>query len=236
MTTILEDFEDRVREIDAYTNLLEKLTEPDAKIFLPNKKRRADQYFSLSEDVTATLKANVFLLIYNLVEWSLREGILSIYREMESAGCHYSTIKKEIKSIWTKHQYRQSFDINSSWETYYQKAVNILDHALENKIIAMDRRAIPISGNLDADQIRLICQMHGIKYTIPPAARGGERLLEVKTQRNNLAHGNLRFAECGRQFDVPHLVKTKNEAVIFSRGILKSIETYLAEKNYLQNA
>ncbi|MCP4698254.1 MAG: hypothetical protein GY862_15580 [Gammaproteobacteria bacterium] len=152
MIGVIQDFEARVNELDIYLEFLKLAHEPDVSIYLPRKKNDADKFRTINSDVTSILKANVFLILYNLIEFSIREGILAIYEEMESSSCLYKDIRDEIKSIWTKYQFKMSFDVNSSWETYYAKAVDLVDKVINDETIEMDREAIPISGNLDADQ------------------------------------------------------------------------------------
>jgi hypothetical protein len=226
MQDILEEFEDRALEIDIYFDTLGLFHENGASISIPTSKKDANKIVPIGEDLTAIMKANAFLMLYNLVEWSIREGILSVYREMDSTSCSYEQVRVEIRKIWSKYQFRKTFDVNSSWETYYSKAAELIEHTLGDKTIKMDRKAIPISGNLDADQIRLIFDLHGIKKSVPAAAKGGSSLEEIKEQRNLLAHGSLGFSECGRQFELTQIKNMKTETIHFIRGMLKNIHEY----------
>lgn len=234
MQDVLADFEEKAKEIDIYFDTLSLFHENGASISIPQSKEDAVKYFPIGESLTAIMKANAFLMLYNLVEWSIREGILSVYREMDASSCSYEQVRIEIRQIWSKYQFRKTFDINSSWETYYAKATELIDHALGEKAIIMDRKAIPISGNLDADKIRLIFDLHGIKKSVPPAARGGGSLGEIKEQRNLLAHGSLGFSECGRQFQLEQIKRMKAETIHFTRGMLHNINEYFESKQYLR--
>lgn len=233
MLSVIRDFEDRCSDLDRYINFLELLHQPDAAVFLPHKAREEDKLVPVENEVTTILKANVFLILYNIVESSIREGILSIYSEMSAAGCSYNDIRKEIREIWTRCHYRQSFDLNASWDTYYKKALELIENIIQKEVIRLDRNAIPISGNLDADKVRLICDLHGIKKTVHRAARGGASLEQVKEQRNLLAHGSLGFTECGRQFDISQLLQIKKETFAFVKAILFNIKDYLDNKSFL---
>lgn len=235
MISVIQDFEDKVKELNTYLAFLELIQEPDASIYLPKNKKESDRFKLINSDVTPILKANVFLILYNLIEYSIREGVLAIYGEMESSSCSYSDIRDEIRSIWTKYHFKQSFDINSSWETYYKKTVKLIDNVINDEVIRMDRKAIPISGNLDADQVRIICDLHGIKKGVHSSARGGVSLSDVKEQRNLLAHGSLGFYECGRQFRFDQIKKIKIEAIHFVRGILKNMKEFLDSKQFLNH-
>ena len=46
----------------------------------------------------------------------------------------------------------------------------------------------------------------GFSMRVHYSAGNGEKLHQVKTRRNNLAHGNISFSECGRDFTLEELV------------------------------
>ncbi|MDY6993463.1 MAG: MAE_28990/MAE_18760 family HEPN-like nuclease [Pseudomonadota bacterium] len=64
------------------------------------------------------------------------------------------------------------------------------------------------------------------------ANRGGSKLLTVKTQRNQLAHGNISFSECGRDHTFIELNNIKNEVINYLEDILNNIENYIDNKAY----
>ena len=90
-------------------------------------------------------------------------------------------------------------------------AAQLIDHVMNKLVIELDEEALPISGNLDARQIRDLCSSHGIAHTTPQNAKGGRALLTVKDQRNALSHGDLSFSECGRQFELVDLRRIKDK-------------------------
>jgi len=233
LISVIQDFEDRVNEIDLYIEFVKDVHERGASLSLPNKARPQDRNKPISNSLTAVMKANIFLILYNLIEASIREGILTIYETMEREGCSYKNINDEIKGIWTKHQFKNCFDMNASWETYYGKAINMIDDVISENVVQLNRNAIPTSGNLCADQVRSICTQHGICTTVHRSARGGAALADVKEQRNLLAHGHLAFSECGRQFEIDQIDSFKNESTIFVRGILRNMSDFLDSKGYL---
>ena len=105
---------------------------------------------------------------------------------------------------------------------------------MNEEILKMDRNAIPVSGNLDADQVRVICDLHGIKKTVHTSANGGVKLSDVKEQRNFLAHGTLGFSECGRQYSLESINEIKVETIHFVRSILKNMKEYIDSEKFLK--
>lgn len=232
MIGVKADFENRLTEVELYFKFLNDLHEEEVALQFPKKRKLVDKTKKIESDITSLLKANAFLLLYNIVESTIREGILVVYHKLNDENYSYHQIRNEIQNIWSKYQFKKSFDVNSSWETYYKKTLEILDHVINDSTIIMDRNAIPISGNLDADQIRLLCDLHGIKKNVHSAAKGGVSLNEIKTQRNLLAHGSLSFSECGRQFSISQLNTMKSESIVFIRSILRNMEDYFNDKEF----
>jgi hypothetical protein len=49
---------------------------------------------------------------------------------------------------------------------------------------------------------------------------------------NALAYGNTSFSDCGQQYPVTDLQRIKRPAVIFVRGVLKSLEKSISSTGY----
>ena len=221
----LEIYQERINEIELYFKALQDLycTQP-----------RKISYMFYSDDFLKILKANALIMIYNLVESSIMGGILEIYDELKTSGYSYKDVRKEIQNIWFSFKFNQVYDKTAHYNSYRDKAVEIINVILKNQPLEMDRKATDISGNLDADKIRQICSEHGITYTIESECRGGLVLEDVKNKRNQLAHGTTSFAECGRYYSIEDLEKIKKETIIFLNSILKGMKKYYDDKTFLE--
>jgi hypothetical protein len=51
-----------------------------------------------------------------------------------------------------------------------------------------------------------------------------------------LAHGVVSFSECGKDYTIAELQQIKKEVVGYLRGILKNVDSYIVNKEYLQVA
>ncbi|WP_134648372.1 MULTISPECIES: MAE_28990/MAE_18760 family HEPN-like nuclease [Vibrio harveyi group] len=233
MQHVIDDFNVRTNEIDIYIEFVKKLHERDCKLYMPHKIREQDKYSDISGDLTAICKANVFIILYNIIESSVREGILDIYESIKVGDYNYSDVRLEVRKLWTKFQFKNAYSMESSWDSYYRKLEDIINQIVSSSILELDRNAIPVSGNLNADKVRSVCDLHGISTTVHHQARGGISLEEIKSQRNLLAHGHLSFVECGRQFEIAQIESFKKEAIIFVRGILTNMKAYSDAQRYL---
>lgn len=221
MQIIFDMFEERIEEIELYYIALKELQELQLN-GTSNSEYSSDEFLKI-------LKANALLMIYNLVESTVMGGILEIYDKFKQDGFTYSTVSKEIKDIWFSYKFKQVYDTTAHYHSYREKALEIVNAIMVGEIIELDRKAADISGNLDAQQIRNVCKEHGIQFTTEESCRGGVVLQTVKDRRNDLAHGTLSFAECGRDYTVNDLESIKDETVIFLRGLLEGMELYYNE-------
>lgn len=227
MQAIFDMFDERVREIDLYFAAIKELDQGTA-----NHTTEAPYFNS---EFIKILKANTLLMIYNLVESTVMGGILEIYDKLKQEGLTYSGVRKEIKDIWFSYKFRQVYDQQAHFNSYKGKALEIVNSILTGEVIDLDRKATAISGNLDAQQIRNVCNEHGIVFQTDAASRGGIVLETVKERRNDLAHGTLSFAECGRDYSLDQLANIKNETVLFLQGLLAGMKQYYDEKQYQHN-
>ncbi|MBL0247432.1 MAG: hypothetical protein IPQ28_07575 [Sphingobacteriales bacterium] len=119
------------------------------------------------------------------------------------------------------------------FETKGTENIFIAINQLANEIIDIkfDSTKV-ISGNIDGRKIKEFSTKHGFSDRTHKNANNGNKLHQVKTQRNNLAHGNISFAECGRNYGIGQLRDTKKEVILYLRNILRNIKKYLDERQY----
>ncbi|MEJ2066302.1 MAG: MAE_28990/MAE_18760 family HEPN-like nuclease, partial [Reinekea sp.] len=96
MNNLNNDLSSRENEIEEYFELI-KLIE-GGELF-----NRNNEKIEISSSLMKTLKGAVFLLLYNLVESTMREAISSIHDSIASSGCGYDDIRSELKEeLWRR--------------------------------------------------------------------------------------------------------------------------------------
>ncbi len=228
MQMVFDVFNDRIGEMEIYFKSIEQLYETENS-FENNYEFHSDQFLKM-------LKANAIIMVYNLVESSIMGGILEIYDQLKSSGHTYNDVRMEIQKIWFSYKFNEVYDKNAHYNSYRDKAYEIISGILKEDVIVLNRKATDISGNLDAEKVRQLCKEHGIKYELKSNCRGGAVLSEVKEKRNNLAHGTISFVECGRDYSVEELISIKDETIIFLECILNGMKEYYDNKWYLNRS
>ena len=227
MEIVKQIYSDRVKEIDLCYKLIDCFDGTE----IDSDKLKSDLF--TNKQLETIVKANALLMLYNLVESTFVNSIEYLYNALKNDGITYSMTSSEIQKIWLNHKFYNAYDKKAHFDTYKNTAEEIVNSIISNAPLELNRRATNVSGNLDADKIRNVCKDHGIPFETPKGCHGGERLTKLKEQRNQLAHGTISFAECGRELTSNDLYTIKKEVEIFLKGFIEAIESYYRNQAYL---
>jgi hypothetical protein len=192
----IDDFEDRVKQVEQYfeftlltdgvSQFRELVKLRSQSIMINNKKRYPLRYkinsqgvYEVNADLRKILKANCYLILYNLVEGSLVSALNAYFNAISSKQAKYQILTPLIKRVWIDYKYRlfKQHDGN--------QIVTVLD-GLVNDIIAIEEKVAnkkadnpkilkdydayratvgktDISGNIDARKIRELSKLYGFK-------------------------------------------------------------------------
>lgn len=186
----------------------------------------------LSGEFMKIAKASSFLLLYNYIEGCVLQAFMGIYDEIKSSGIPYSELREEFQRIWVAHRTKPLLtDPQASHNSYNEIATAIIDSIIKNQCIDLDRKALPISGNLNEKKIKSVCESHGIK--LPSKVASVEDGMEiVMSMRNDLAHGSISFGECGRGYLVSDLNRIRASALTYIDLFLSGINSFAEGKRY----
>lgn len=225
MITVKIEFEKRVSEVEEYFKLLDNFFEKDAILYFPNK--QTHKYKRLNPELEKVLKANSFLLLYNVIEASIKQSLTEIYDQITSKGVTYNQVTSHFKQLWIKENYKNFKDQG-------EKNIFQFISGIENDVIEIEFDANKIiSGNIDRRKIEYFSQAYGFSTQVHYSAGNGDKLHQVKVRRNNLAHGNISFSECGREFTYEDLCEIKKQVIRYMRQILNNIDKFLNEEKFL---
>ncbi|MFY7728257.1 MAG: MAE_28990/MAE_18760 family HEPN-like nuclease [Flavobacterium sp.] len=221
MSILRDDFDVRVQEINIYFTFLQKL-ENDVNI-LSNHDQT--QILRLNDEHLKIFKANGFLLLYNLIESTVLNSVISVFDEIKFRGLGYKDVIDDLKKYWFKHRYKHDDSINK--ETIYKKFHLLVEEIISN--VAMETiQKLEYGGSIDNQRMKEIAKSMGIDFSYPDYRKNthGEALVEIKKRRNNLAHGEISFASLGKDYSYYGSVRIEEDT---SETILK-----LGLKHYQQ--
>lgn len=228
MNLVILEFEEKVEEINEYFTFVKTTT---------HLRGFGDvtEMVHVSQTVHNILKANMFLLLYNLVESSFKNALENICIKIKNDNLKYKDVIPEIKKIWIEKQYNNFENINNRQKSKFimDKIDSIAEDIIAIEFYSNDEKTKndDISGNIDARAINKINAKYGARVE-NNLEIDTTSLLTVKTNRNNLAHGHQTFSKCGRESPLPKLEDIKNDSIEYMRFILEHIKEFIENKQY----
>ena len=221
MAALLDEFQERVSEVDVYLGFLRFSDEAGGKLVSPNGGE-----YEFEEELRKILKANAYLILYNLIEATIRSAIQSIYDRLESEQIGFDDLREELRSTIFGGLKGKNPDNLS-------KEIRRITTDIIKSSFNSDRIC---DGNIDALRIRDLARKYGFSSkTSGRIARGGEGLLAIKSNRNDLAHGSKSFMECGRGTASKDIIDLRDHTVNYLSQILSNIQEYIETRSYLTN-
>ncbi|MEG4456699.1 MAE_28990/MAE_18760 family HEPN-like nuclease [Microcoleus sp. N9_A1] len=190
--------------------------------------------YIVDSEIKKILQSHCYLLLYNLVESSVRNGITAIHDVILVEQLTYKDLSPKIKRLWLLN------DKSKSFRDSYIKKDNVADNlqeliksVLEDEMVLLDPSNIPISGNLDAKTIKELIDMYGFFGNLGVASREIDDILNFVVKiRCDLAHGNVSFSDASSQILWSKLVDDKNKLVKYLTHLLNNIDDYIEKKKY----
>ena len=232
-STLFQDFNERAKEVSKYFYFLKNLEQGYIQLSMGNPNNIKTK--PIDDDLENTLKATGYLLLYNLVEATMRNAIETIFDELKMQQVSFDDVRKEIKKIIINHV--RDKDIQST-DTLLQGLRNISVDIISvtfDALVKKENKKRLFSGNVDAQKIRNIAKIYGFSsQTNKSKTQDGSDLLTIKTNRNDLAHGFKTFEEIGNKATADELLKIQKRVICYLREILENIEIYIYNQEYLQ--
>jgi hypothetical protein len=219
------DFELRKKEVENYFLFLDILDKETTLLKYVKNGEIIEE--GISKDTQRTLIANSFLILYNLIEATIRNSIIEIYDKIQEDEITYNKLSESLKKIWLKSKTKNLKEGNFNIQTLQSNVESIINNVIDNEIILLTKDDIDISGNIDADKIRTLAKEIGFDKT-----SNGSNLATIKNKRNGLAHGNHTFYDVGKDFTVNEIGLFKNETFLYLADVIANIEKFINEKKY----
>lgn len=231
---LLQNFDERAQEVSRYFLLLKNLEQ--GSILLSMGNTNSIKTKPINNDLEKTLKATGYLLLYNLVEATMRNAIETIFDELKNKRVSFDELREEIKKFIIKNVRDKDIQSTDALLLSIQNiSVDIISVTFDALVKKENKKRL-FSGNVDAQEIRNTAKIYGFScQTNNTKTRDGRDLLTIKTNRNDLAHGFKSFEEVGRNATADELLKIQKRVRCYLREILENIELYLSNEEYLKN-
>ncbi|MGD7069398.1 MAE_28990/MAE_18760 family HEPN-like nuclease [Acetobacter sp. AAB5] len=213
MLGVSSDFSKRKREVRRY---ITRLVVFEKELPLTSGTR-------LLEDLKI-YRACAFLMLYNIIEASARECLLSIYDKIKTNNVLFDHLVEgiKIKSLddFKNHCGKEKFS------AFQNISLDIIDAGFDVKKT--------FNGNVDARKIKQIAEKYGFESnTDYRETHHGKELLTIKIQRQNLAHGEKSFSDVGRDYTALQIREIAEFSLSYMAEILKNVDLYVGHCDFI---
>lgn len=233
---IFEDYEARKKELKYFYHILFNFNCYNSSKDFPLDFVNYDEYNFM--DFLRILKSSYILMLYNFVESAVTIFITSIYDTIRDKKIAYSDASDELQKLWVENLLSDSFDQNSSYMTFKNKAIEVINNVLNDNTVSLEIYKIPgLSGNINFRMIKNICLTHGIKLKSNSRSQddnGEYSINTIKEDRNALAHGRKSFIECSKNYSVNDLNNFTIEIIKLLDDLSESVSVYIESEQYLK--
>lgn len=234
-----DSFEIRKEEIGCFLDFIEDITICEGALQLSvvreeDGRRVVDTIVKpIRSSLLDTMKANAFLLIYNLIESTFRQSLEAVGRYAEKHGHSYDVLSEEMQKYLLSQL--DSFSVRDSVVGSH-RANTLLSSAIVKSGFSA---SLTDGGNISYRYIKKFWSKIGLNVGREPVVEFGgkfEPLKHVKDRRNDLAHGHLTFMTCGEQVSIDQLKVIRDEVVRYLAQYLDNVELFLESKAHLKES
>jgi hypothetical protein len=166
-----------------------------------------------------TMKSSTLLMIYNSVESTMTGLLQDVFDHLQKNAIDFNALNDTMKALVLTYTKRRNSE----------KLVEKMRASALTLVVACFEKNDVFSGNLDCKRIREALKELGVssKYAYREIA-----LLKVKEERNDLAHGNKSFSDCGKAYTASQLQDIHKRSGKILNQVIRDFEQYLNKKAY----
>lgn len=232
MEPLQEAFEERLKEIESYLDLLESIED--------QARQGPSKVPLVSAEQQKILYSSVYLQLYSLVEATATRCLEAVCTAADGKGWRPGDLSELVRKEWVRSIARTHEDINHENRLVY--ALEMFETLIGSSPVTRFKMT-NAGGNWDDGQIEGIFRRLGfeprlsepVKQAVKRHVRDDKGALAlIKHLRNKLAHGNLSFVECGEGATVSDLRALKEATAAYLREVVNSFVTSISSHEYLR--
>lgn len=236
MHPLHESFKEHSKEINDYLDFL-FILESETKKGPP---KIGDSVISPQQ--VYSLYSSAFVQIYNLVEGTVSKCIESVCTVITKDKKHTpADLSDALRKEWLR--FRAQTHVNLAPDKRLRKLESILKDAVDKRPIASFKLEKGGGGNWCDDTIEKFLSRIGCNWTIDSQLKRQVKqpfkddvgiMHYLMDLRNDLAHGNISFCQCGRDVALSDIKRTYFIVHEYLQVIVDAISEYIEKRHYLQ--
>lgn len=234
MKTFIIEFNERCKDVHEYLLFLEFIDSIATNKHKPLENEANDGSgisYLLTRETQKILRANFYLLLYNLIEATTNSIITVVKDTVNDEGVTLDRLVTRLVHLHIEGLYKE---VTSSTRIV-EISKDLYRKAAKNEIVLLDKLDFNTSGNVDYDFFQKVVGTIGCRgalYVDEQIVK--DAMKRTKEHRNKLAHGNWSFSSAGTCLTLSQIKIDYNNVVDFLRQSLDNVEMYLNNKKYLK--
>lgn len=184
------------------------------------------------QDFIVILKSNAYIMMYNMIESTIKEIIFALYDNINAANLTYKEISFKLQELWESHQFENLDKGNAKADKYKKEAHRMITSIIKDNTVKFDNNNIKLSGNADFENVLIIMQKHGINVNTSNIGKYSNELKNIKNIRNSLAHGGTSFIESGRDISFNDIKKMCVHTEEYLEQLIKDVNYFVWHKQF----
>jgi len=233
-----EGLEERLREVEAYLGFLRSIEK--ATTSGPPRLVGSDE--AITTEQQRILYSSVYLQLYNAVEATITRCLDFVtVATLGGRKPKPGELNSRLRRVWVQEIARTHVDLTPMHRL--DSALELCDHLVAQ--LPVDSFKISkVAGNWDDTEIEAITKRLGCTLTVPREAfRAAKRPFRndknalglIKSLRNQLAHGEISFAQCSEGVAVEELERLTCLTSDYLKGVAASFEAYVASDGFMHD-
>ncbi len=219
------DFNKRLNEVSFY---LRGLSDLEKSVGAPGRG------FYRSTATLAASRAAAFIMIYNCVEFAIREAVVDLRKHIKSARPNFEVIASYWQDEILRAHFRKKLHEGANHISLLEEFRKFIPGRLDWPGAGMIEK-LPFPGNIDHARLIKFAKDIGAKGWRPPIrSLGGVDLAIVKDARNDLAHGDETFENIGANYSVRDIADKLKRIRLFVSSFIRMMERYKAMNSFMQ--
>lgn len=182
---------------------------------------------AIDGDLIDIMHANGFLILYNLIEATMKDVYIAIFDEISNSKISFEKLVEEVQIEWVKYELR-----DHKTGAKPKMVTELANKILSQPDFTMVRDNLKFGGNLDAREIRTYAKNLNVSEPYHPQQ---DLLVVIKNLRNQLAHGGETFIDVGKNYKYSDIEPYQIATFGLLESLINNVTTYLNDTSYKVN-
>lgn len=233
-----KDYSERKKEIEEYLDFLQQICIANVLI----QRESNDAPYRPTILIRQILTANVYLLLYNLVEATIINCGKALENEFsEIPISEISKLSTVFTDCWIKHTAQVN---KSNAKDRFDGAKNLYQKLMSNDETIEMKFDFANSGTLTDKKIKELFEDYNISIELPKELKkelfhkrlnNGKGVMEsIKDKRCALAHGEISFGDCGKDISFNDVKRITKSTFHYIEFVIEQVENFIDKKEYFK--